>query len=295
MADSDSFFDIASKEYSGKQRDEQNPGIDAMQSQNWKIQPEVFCGIITLINDTASLAAARAAVDSIRKYNSMLQPYIIPAVTPETLDVELKSFRKTIKDWTYPYKPGDSRIDIKSGMTLSAYNAKDYLKVVSCLVSHMKCWRMSLMLNTTLVILEHDAIFTKKFDLFNDIYGSGRDTSIIQLNNPLGATRKSQTFYDGLQLQLTETGNDNEVKEGYTRLLDAPWVDTDRVSPQGLAGNSAYVMNPGPAFKLFKLIDEHGLWPNDAIMCKQLLGEGILKVAYPHYTKLQGVASTTQG
>lgn len=295
MADSDSFFDIASKEYSGKQRDEQNPGIDAMQSQNWKIQPEVFCGIITLINDTASLAAARAAVDSIRKYNSMLQPYIIPAVTPETLDVELKSFRKTIKDWTYPYKPGDSRIDIKSGMTLSAYNAKDYLKVVSCLVSHMKCWRMSLMLNTTLVVLEHDAIFTKKFDLFNDIYGSGRDTSIIQLNNPLGATRKSQTFYDGLQLQLTETGNDNEVKEGYTRLLDAPWVDTDRVSPQGLAGNSAYVMNPGPAFKLFKLIDEHGLWPNDAIMCKQLLGEGILKVAYPHYTKLQGVASTTQG
>lgn len=295
MADSDSFFDIASKEYSGKQRDEQNPGIDAMQSQNFKIQPEVFCGIITLINDTASLAAARAAVDSIRKYNSMLQPYIIPAVTPETLDRELESFRKTIKDWTYPYKPGDSRIDIKSGMTLSAYNAKDYLKVVSCLVSHMKCWRMSLMLNTTLVVLEHDAIFTKKFDLFNDFYGSGRDTSIIQLNNPLGATRKSQTFYDGLQLQLTETGNDNEVKEGYTRLLDAPWVDTDRVSPQGLAGNSAYVMNPGPAFKLFKLIDEHGLWPNDAIMCKQLLGEGILKVAYPHYTKLQGVASTTQG
>ncbi len=295
MADSDSFYDVASKEISGGQKDENNPGIDAMQSQNFKIQPEVFCGIITLINDTASLAAARAAVDSIRKYNSVLMPMIIPAVTPETLDAELGSFRKTIKDWTYPHKPGDSRIDIKSGMTLSAYNAKDYLKVVSCMVSHMKCWRMSLMLNTTVVVLEHDAIFTKKFDLFNDFYGSGRDTSIIQLNNPLGATRKSQTFYDGLQLQLTETGNDNEVKEGYTRLLDAPWVDTDRVSPQGLAGNSAYVMNPGPAFKLFKLIDEHGLWPNDAIMCKQLLGEGILKVAYPHYTKLQGVASTTQG
>ena len=46
---------------------------------------------------------------------------------------------------------------------------------------------------------------------------------------------------------------------------------------------------------MFKLIDEHGLWPNDALMCKQLLGDHLLKVAYPYYTALQGIKSTTQG
>lgn len=240
--------------------------------------------VITMINDHASVVGARRAIKSIQDTKSSLRPFIEPAVTPETLDDELAHFGLTVNDWTWPRKPGGIKHDIASGMELHAYGANDLLKVMACMVSHMKLWKYSCIVDQPIIILEHDAIFTRKFDIV-DLPSQARN-SIIQLNNPLGATRKASEFYKKVEAAQSDLPDNTYAT--------VPWID-DKKIPQGIAGNSAYYIPPTIAKTLLKLIDEHGLWPNDALMCKQLLGDHLLKVAYPYFTTLQGIKSTTQG
>ena len=42
---------------------------------------------------------------------------------------------------------------------------------------------------------------------------------------------------------------------------------------------------------MIELVKEHGAWPNDALMCKQLIKS--LGVTRTFYTKIQGIRSTT--
>jgi GR25 family glycosyltransferase involved in LPS biosynthesis len=57
-----------------------------------------------------------------------------------------------------------------------------------------------------------------------------------------------------------------------------------------LAGNSAYVIKPHAAQQLIDLVDSIGAWPNDAIMCRQLI-DG-LEEHYPFITEVQAEQST---
>ena len=70
---------------------------------------------------------------------------------------------------------------------------------------------------------------------------------IVGINNPLFATRKSQLFK-------------KIIDESNRSIIVAPTIDSHEV-PQGIAGNSAYVIKPKGAEKMLKLVDEHGLWP----------------------------------
>ena len=70
-----------------------------------------------------------------------------------------------------------------------------------------------------------------------------------------------------------------------------PYID-DKDVPQGLAGNSAYVITPKGARKLLDKVDEIGMWPNDALMNRQFFPW--MQVVYPYYTEVQkGLKSTT--
>ena len=129
------------------------------------------------------------------------------------------------------------------------------------------------------MVLEHDAVFVRKFDyteIENKFTGD-----ILGLNDPTKATRKYKVFDSKLQSQYNNQ----------TVVVDVPWIDEQTV-PQGLAGNSAYIIKPSGANKLIALVKQHGMWPNDAIMCKQLM-PGSLQCVYPYYTKVQGIRSTT--
>lgn len=236
--------------------------------------------IISDIDNNTSLVAARKVINSIEKTNSNLTPVIVPATTPKTLDKHLADYNLTKKDWTYPSIPGESIYSIKAGMKLTAYNAKDINKVIACAVSHMRVWMLSVATNVPIVVLEHDALFTRKF------LGIPKDNhyGVIGLNDPRGATRKANVY---LQRVLDNHRTDN------TEIVNAPYVDDDTFVPQGLAGNSAYLIYPNAANHLISKIEEVGLWPNDALMCKQFFP--FLRQAYPFYTTLQGVPSTTQG
>jgi hypothetical protein len=69
---------------------------------------------------------------------------------------------------------------------------------------------------------------------------------------------------------------------------------SDENVPDGLAGNSAYVITPAAAKKASKLQSSIGIWPNDALLCKQLFPEN-LKSYYPYITKVEQRRSTTTG
>jgi len=99
---------------------------------------------------------------------------------------------------------------------------------------------------------------------------------IIGINDPRGATRKAQLFHDGVRGAHAPT------------VLDVPWVDDPEV-PQGLAGASAYLMKPAGAWHALNLVDRLGAWPNDALLCKQLVpGLGVTRT---YYTRVQGTRS----
>ena len=70
----------------------------------------------------------------------------------------------------------------------------------------------------------------------------------------------------------------------------APTID-DITVPQGLAGNSAYIIKPQGAKHMLNLVKEYGLWPNDALMCKQLVPN--LYVTRKFFTTVQHTRSTT--
>ena len=111
--------------------------------------------------------------------------------------------------------------------------------------------------------------------------GGNPSWGVVGLNDPRGNTRKGQLFH-----------NIASAKEG---IQAVPNIDNSQEPPlpMGIAGNSAYIIRPFAAKELLKATKEVGVWPNDAIMCKQLFPW--LRVVYPYYSTTQrNVSSTTQ-
>lgn len=173
--------------------------------------------------------------------------------------------------WNYPWE--GEEVDFATGLKKSAYKTSNPKARIACACSHYHWWAYSDILNETILVLEHDAKFINKID-FDP---ADVKADIIGINNPLGATRKSQLFYD-------------TIMQSTASYQLSPMIDNIYV-PQGLAGNSAYIIKPAGAKKMLELVKQHGLWPNDAIMCRQLVPK--LGVTRKFYTNLQGLKSTT--
>jgi GR25 family glycosyltransferase involved in LPS biosynthesis len=236
--------------------------------------------IISLTNSYPAQMATRHLMGSIKRTKSKLEPLSIDATTPMTFQEDLEKIDEIDArnlQWTWPIEPSQDGMDLNTGLYKRHYTTDDMLKVVACMVSHMRCWQMCIDLDETVVILEHDAEFTRKFD-FDDLKEDFKG-GIIGLNHPKNATRRAKVFHDKVS-----------QKEG---LQPVPSVQESHEDPlpQGLAGNSAYVISPAAAKKLLNKTKEVGLWPNDAIMCKQLFPW--MQVVFPYYTKVQGLKSTT--
>ena len=190
------------------------------------------------------------------------------ATTPQTLHQHLEEDFPGLT-YTYP-RQGEMKSEPTYGLTLTGYVAKSIEKKFACTVSHARLWKKCCELNEEIMILEHDAYFTRKFEPFE------WEGFILGLNDPRGATRRAGYFHEQVS-----------SKDG---VQDVPWIDNEHV-PQGLAGNSAYLIKPFGAAWLLGKLDELGAWPNDALMCKQICPW--LKVVYPYYTSVQGMESFT--
>jgi GR25 family glycosyltransferase involved in LPS biosynthesis len=193
----------------------------------------------------------------------------VQQTSPETLERDLAPFPGL--KWNHPLNTA-SRVDEASGMTLEGYRTNSLSKVFACLVSHAKLWLRCVQMDESIMILEHDAIFTRKFD--PDFEWEG---GVLGLNDPRGATFNSVQYH-------------NAIASKGKGVHNAPYV-ADVSRPQGLAGNSAYIIKPFAAKKLLEKLKETGGWPNDALMCNQHFNW--IKVIYPYVTGLQNVRSTT--
>ena len=176
-------------------------------------------------------------------------------------------------NWNYPWEGKVS--DLKSGLIKSAYTTADPRKRISCFVSHWYLWQKCVKLDEMILILEHESRFIKKLPA--DSTFARADFDIIGINDPSMATRKSKLYHD-------------MILERVDFFQPVPRIDEFNI-PQGLAGNSAYVIKPAGAKLMLELSQEYGMWPNDALMCYQLVPK--LGVTRNFYTRIQGLRSTT--
>ena len=223
---------------------------------------------ITIRGNVVSESGYDRLVESSRAVGNTFNINRFEAITPPYVEQTIKSHSLR---WNYPWV--GQEIDIATGLTKSAYQTKDPKARIACSLSHYLLWRTCVHLNEPVLVLEHDAVFTKAIDF--DVNDGNMD--IVGINNPLGATRKSREFF-------------NAIEENPKWIQPAPSIDAHNI-PQGLAGNSAYILKPTGAKKMLDLVKAYGLWPNDALMCRQLIPR--LGVTKKFYTRIQNLQSTT--
>lgn len=223
---------------------------------------------ITIKGNKVSELGYSRLVESSKQIGNDFEVLKWNAITPDTVDDFMTNSGLI---WNYPWKI--TYEDKKIGLIKSPYTTANPKARIACACSHYVLWFESAMTDRTMLIMEHDALFINKLD-FNP---NDTKATIIGINSPIGATRKASLF-------------DKIVQENTQQFQLVPVIDDEKI-PQGLAGNSAYIIKPEGAKKMLSLVENYGLWPNDALMCRQLVPK--LGVTKKYYTKVQGLQSTT--
>jgi len=225
--------------------------------------------IICIAQNEISEKGAKNCIASSNKVKNDFSIEIFDAVTPDMANTVMTG--NGLK-WKYPWSGQET--DLKTGLIKSAYTTKVPENRIACAMSHWLLWKKCVTLNEPILILEHDSIFIEKLD-YDSIFKSNFD--IIGINSPAAATRRSHVYHDILQSRPAW-------------IQPVPDVDEFNI-PQGLAGNSAYIIKPNGANNIIKAAKDHGVWPNDALMCKQIIPN--LGVTKKYFTRIQGLPSTT--
>lgn len=225
--------------------------------------------VIALFNDQYSISSARTTVATARQMSDDLHIEMIKAETPD----------KTY-DWEYTY-PMQGETKEEYGMKLIGYRAENHRKIMACALSHLKLWDLCVEKNEPIMILEHDTIFTRKFRP-SKVWNQIENGEIVMINDPRGATRRGNQYHE------------NIIKWDFgVNFIDGVNLQLEK-TPDGLAGNSAYVITPNAAKQAAELQRKIGLWPNDALLCKQFFPRQ-LKSYYPYITTVAQRKSTTTG
>lgn len=223
--------------------------------------------IVVKGNETSELGYSRL-VESSKAVDNNFDIMRWNAITPDQVDWFMNG---ALLQWNYPWE--GEVIDFATGLKKSAYKTANRKARVACACSHYMMWFQCANSEEPILVLEHDALFVNKVDFDPDEV----QAQIIGINNPIGATRRARLFHD-------------KILENPNKFQLIPQID-DITVPQGLAGNSAYIIKPAGAKRMLELVEQYGLWPNDAIMCRQLVPK--MAVTRKFYTTVQGLASTT--
>jgi GR25 family glycosyltransferase involved in LPS biosynthesis len=174
--------------------------------------------------------------------------------------------------WTWPNVEPD--VCRYTGLKRHVYKTADPMARLGCSMSHYMLWAQCAANNEPLLILEHDAVFLRGLPELPAQFGA------VMLNNPDGATPRGQQWRHYI-----------EANKG-TGVHDKTIVFDDG-RPDGLAGNSAYIISPHAARVCIRAFTEYGVWPNDATLCRQLV-PGLMEV-YPFVTETWQTQSTSGG
>lgn len=224
--------------------------------------------IITIKDDIRSKRASDRLINSMP---TNIKPIVFDAIVPDQVDRLMKKYKLK---WTWPWI--GQEFDFKTGLIKSAYQTADPQKRIGCFLSHYMLWERCVKYDESIIIHEHDAIYLSNENLpiskFEESW-----YNIIGLNSPIHATRMAQAY-------------DRVTQESEGNIVKAPSIDDHNI-PQGIAGNSSYYIKPAGAQTMIDLTKEHGCWPNDALMNRQLVSK--LGQSKHYYTGVQGIESTT--
>jgi len=210
--------------------------------------------VITIRGHEYSERVAQRCIDSA---NIEVERY--DAVTPENA---LKVMAGHGLEWTW-----DTGCPI-TGLAHHSYGC-DLLPLIACSMSHYGLWLQCSLGTENMLILEHDAVFVKPFVEFPF-------STICMINDPMRATPRGNWWHDLM------------IKRGAGIWNKTTVFDSNR--PDGIAGNSAYVITPYAAEHMVELYKALGAWPNDATMCRQLVPH--MQEHYPFITEVRADMST---
>jgi len=224
--------------------------------------------IITIKDDIRSKRASDRLINSMP---TNIKPIVFDAIVPDQVDRLMKKYKLK---WTWPWM--GQEFDFKTGLIKSAYQTANPQKRIGCFLSHYMLWERCVKYDEPIIIHEHDSIYLSNENLpiskFEESW-----YNIIGLNSPIHATRLAQAYHE-------------VVKKSDGDIVKAPAIDDHNI-PQGIAGNSSYYIKPAGAQTMIDLTKEHGCWPNDALMNRQLVSK--LGQSKHYYTGVQGIESTT--
>jgi GR25 family glycosyltransferase involved in LPS biosynthesis len=142
-------------------------------------------------------------------------------------------------------------------------------------MSHYLLWEQCVELDEPILILEHDAVFIRDFP--QDVEFNG----ICMINDPAGATPRGTQWSQ----HMRQRGGEGAFEKTWIR------TEKERHIPDGLAGNSAYMVKPWAAQEIINTFHKIGVWPNDATICAQLFP--YLEEYYPFITVAKQTQSTS--
>ena len=196
--------------------------------------------------------------------NHGINPEIFSATYPEQVPELMARFKLT---WNYPWQGTET--DLHTGLKKSGYPTTNKNNRIACALSHYRLWAQCVHSNEPMLIMEHDAYFTDRLKGYYAILDDNR-WDIIGINEPRGNTRKAQVFHQKVYEAVDPEHSEASYVNDKIDIVPVPTIDSFDI-PQGLAGNSAYIIKPNGAANLLLAVNKYGLWPNDAIMCKQLI------------------------
>jgi hypothetical protein len=219
--------------------------------------------VITLEDHEYSEACAIRCIESAARFGIEVKRF--PAVPAVDAD---KIMRRHGLEWSWAHQ--NTAVDTCPYTGLAQHPYGDLAAKIGCSMSHYLLWQRCVDMDKPFLILEHDAVFLRPLPKV-------QFSSVCQINDPRGATHRGAWWSD----QMTERGPGVFAK---TLVMAG-------TRPDGLAGNSAYLIRPWAALELANLFHRLGVWPNDATMCVQLMPK--LQELYPFVTRVEQTESTT--
>jgi GR25 family glycosyltransferase involved in LPS biosynthesis len=213
--------------------------------------------VITLLGHAYSEACAARCIESGREIGG-IQVEKFEATNAHDAEAVMRGF---CLRWTW----GQGF----EGLTHHAYPGR-LAPRIGCAMSHYRLWMKCVVLDEPLLILEHDSVFLRRLPFLTF-------DGICQINDPNGATPRGLWWSQRM------------ANRGVAGVFEKTVVFTDG-RPDGLAGNSAYVIKPHAARALVEKVREVGVWPNDATICRQFFP---LQELYPFVTRVEQTQSTT--
>lgn len=257
-----------------------NTPVEAEPSE--PVPPRIKGLIITEVNDSGSMYAARRCGISIEKTKSEIDYTWFPATLPSTVARDLKKItyleNPELLPWTWPTKKEDECIDFKTGLYKSFDPKADQSKLISNAVSHMRAWQYCIDVNQPVIIMNHDTVWTRKYIHEN------LDRENTYLTKEDTRPPKNAIFKGGIVTLRNAASQGKEFKgigkynqmvdlrpRGLSSIISVDFVGYNRDNyPQHIIDEGTYLITPWAAKKLLDQIQYNGMWPVNVLMNIQL-------------------------